>query len=385
MIPKIYIAIDNCFATKRWTKPERWAEIIRESGIKYVESSADTECDMLYSDGEYLKRWQRETAAACERNGLEISCAYTGHGTYSTLGLTHTDKGCRERMLKEWMFPHIDNAARFGAVAGFYCHAFDDTVLQSPERYEEYKEILYAQMERIAEYAYKKGVVPSLEQMYSPRQYPWRIKDGADIAGSVSRKAPLRITIDTGHQTGQRLFLRPDEEEIRKAIRNRTALYVGTDRAQSLLQSAKDGSVSEDEAVDGIIGIIQSTGYMFAEERDGSAEEWLKALGYCSPVIHLQQTDGLSSSHRDFSEESNANGIITGEKVLRSLYVCYKNLKGGMQPAEKIYLTLELFYPNTAYNGDILNSIRSSVEYWRRFVPYDGIPLDYAVKLTEGE
>ena len=119
---------------------------------------------------------------------------------------------------------------------------------------------------------------------------------------------------------------------------------------------------------------------MFAEEKDGSPWEWLKALGSRSPVIHLQQTDGKSSSHRDFSEESNKSGIITGEKVLKSLYTCYKNLKDGARPAEKIYLTLELFYSNTTYNSDIIRSIRSSVEYWRHFIPYDGIPLDFAVK-----
>ncbi len=385
MYPKIYLSIDNCFATKRWTKPAEWAEIVKECGLKYVESSADTECDMLYSDKEYLKRWRNETEKACGRYGLEIDCAYTGHGTYSTLGLTHTDKDCRERMLKEWMFPHIDNAANFGAVAGFYCHAFDDSVMQNPEEYGKYKKILYSQLERIAEYAEKKGVSPSLEQMYSPRQYPWRIKDGNDLVRELSETSPFRITIDTGHQTGQRLFLRPDDGKIREAIKDRTELYVGTDGAQSLLRKAKDGSISEDEAVAGINGIIQSTEYMFADEKDGSAEEWLKALGSCSPVIHLQQTDGLSSSHRDFSDESNANGIITGEKVLKSLYICYRNLPDGAQPAEKIYLTLELFYANTAYNCDIIRSIRSSVEYWRRFIPYDGIPLDYAAALAEGE
>ncbi|MBR6427196.1 MAG: hypothetical protein IKS28_05160 [Clostridia bacterium] len=380
MYPKIYLSIDNCFATKRWTKPGRWAEIIKESGLRYVETSADTECDMLYSDKDYLRRWREETAETCERNGLTVDCTYTGHGTYSTLGLTHTDKDCRERMLKEWMFPHIDNAGYFGAVAGFYCHAFDDTVMQDPEEYGRYKEILYSQMERIAEYAEKKGVTPSLEQMYSPRQYPWRITDGEDIVKGLSGKMPFCITIDTGHQTGQRLFRRPDRESIENAIDEKREIYVGTDEALRTLRSAINGEINAKDAAEKIDRMAERTEYMFAEEKDGSPWEWLKALGSRSPVIHLQQTDGKSSSHRDFSEESNKSGIITGEKVLKSLYTCYKNLKDGARPAEKIYLTLELFYSNTTYNSDIIRSIRSSVEYWRHFIPYDGIPLDFAVK-----
>ena len=382
--PKLYISIDNCFATKRWTKPERWAEIIKESGAKYVESSADTECDMLYSSVQYLRRWRENAARACEKNGLEINCTYTGHGTYSTLGLTHTDRDCRERMLKEWIFPHIDNAAYFGAIAGFYCHAFDDSVLQSPDKYARYKDVLYSQMERIAEYGYKRGVTPSLEQMYSPRQYPWRIRDGTDLINAVNKKAPFYLTIDTGHQTGQRLFVRPDAQSVIKAVEEKREIYAGTDASQKILAKAINGEISAAEAAERITEAADRTEYMFAEEKDCSPWEWLKALGCYSPVVHLQQTDGKTSSHRDFSAGSNRDGIITGEKVLKSLLWCFKNPKAGAKPVEKIFLTLELFFSNTAYNDDVIASLRSSVEYWRNFIPYDGIPLDYAVKQIRG-
>ena len=45
--PKIYLAIDNCFGSKRWTEPREWMDTIKSLGVYYVEASADTECDPL--------------------------------------------------------------------------------------------------------------------------------------------------------------------------------------------------------------------------------------------------------------------------------------------------------------------------------------------------
>ena len=49
MYPRIYLAIDNCFASKRWSTPADWMKVISDAGIYYVEASADNECDPLYS------------------------------------------------------------------------------------------------------------------------------------------------------------------------------------------------------------------------------------------------------------------------------------------------------------------------------------------------
>lgn len=74
--------------------------------------------------------------------------------------------------------------------------------------------------------------------------------------------------------------------------------------------------------------------------------------------------------------------MITGEKLLTSLYESYNtpNENGMPMPVEDIYLTLELFYPNTAKGYDIVNSLGISAEYWRRFIPEDGMTLDELVK-----
>ncbi len=380
MFPKLYLAIDNCFASKRWTRPKEWAAIIRDSGLHYVECSADTECDMLYSDPGYLNDWRKDAANECEKNGIGIATVYTGHGTYSTLGLTHLDGRCRDRMREDWMFPHIDHAAGLKAIAGFYCHAFDNTMLQDPAFYEAYREILFDQMRKIATYGAEKGVIPSLEQMYCPHQYPWRISDAEQILSEVSRTAPLYITIDTGHQSGQRRYLRPDRSAILEAITGGKAIYVGPDRSQEILQAALEGAVPAEEAAERILEINRNYGYLFAEYRDGETWEWIRRLGAYSPILHLQQTDGLSSSHRDFSPASNAAGLIMGEKVIGALYDSFTApVLSAMPPrVDAICLTLELFYANTALNRAVTDSIGISAAYWRRFIPYDGIPLDEA-------
>jgi hypothetical protein len=59
-LPKIYLAIDNCFASKRWTNPGDWMSIIADTGVNYVEASADNEIDPIYSTEIYRRKWLDE-------------------------------------------------------------------------------------------------------------------------------------------------------------------------------------------------------------------------------------------------------------------------------------------------------------------------------------
>ncbi|HHV59513.1 MAG TPA: hypothetical protein GXX49_04335 [Clostridiaceae bacterium] len=118
--------------------------------------------------------------------------------------------------------------------------------------------------------------------------------------------------------------------------------------------------------------------YLFAEYEDGDTYAWLGKLGCYSPIIHLQQTDGNSSSHRPFTQEYNKTGIIDGGKVLRAIYDSYINgAPDGFPPkCEKLYLTLEVFSGTADYNRDILFRLKKSVEYWRQYIKEDGMRLD---------
>jgi len=130
MLPDIYLAIDNCFASKRWTKPLRWMEVCRDIGVYYVEASADTECDPLYTTSGYLREWTDAIRDAKRETGITVFGLYSGHGTYATLGLGHDDRRIRKHILYNWLFPMIDTAAALNAGLGFFCHAFSEEVLK---------------------------------------------------------------------------------------------------------------------------------------------------------------------------------------------------------------------------------------------------------------
>ena len=76
--PKIYLSVDNCFASKRWTHPQDWMKVISECGIHYVEASADNECDPLYMDEAYLSNWTKDIRKHAPEYQIQIANLYSG-------------------------------------------------------------------------------------------------------------------------------------------------------------------------------------------------------------------------------------------------------------------------------------------------------------------
>jgi len=217
--------------------------------------------------------------------------------------------------------------------------------------------------------------------MYSPNQIPWTEKGTETLLKEInSEGSPFYITIDTGHQTGQRKFLRPSAEEIRKGLRKtgKKNLWLGPASAYDIFRRLK----KKEEITDSDVKLLerQMDGYpfLFAEEKDGDPYYSIEPPGRYSPIIHLQQTDGTSSSHLPFTPENNRKGIIKAEKVLQSLKKSYeKGQKEGMPPAcKKIYLTIEVFSGTADLPCKIIENLRTTVNYWRRFIPEDGQALN---------
>ena len=83
--------------------------------------------------------------------------------------------------------------------------------------YKETEAELYARLADIALYCRELGIpAPSVEQMYTPHQIPWTIKGSKQLLKEVYRlsSSPFYLTLDTGHQSGQRKFLKPDAHAI---------------------------------------------------------------------------------------------------------------------------------------------------------------------------
>lgn len=88
---------------------------------------------------------------------------------------------------------------------------------------------------------------------------------------------------------------------------------------------------------------------------------WLEKLGKYSPIVHIQQTELNRSNHWPFIPEYNEKGIIQPERVLEALE------KSG---AEDVLLLFEIYH-REHWDTDrrVIDDLKSSVEYWRRYVP----------------
>lgn len=382
--PKIYLTIDNCFASKRYTHPSEWARVIRDLGLTYVEASADNECDPMYMGGEYLKWWSGEVQRAMAETGIVVANLYSGHGTYATLGLSHNHPIVRDRFLNDWLKPMAKTAASVGAGLGFFCHAFSDSVLQDPAKYQEFERTLYENLAELAAFGKKERLgVLGVEQMYTPHQIPWTVAGAEKLLADVYRigGAPFYLTVDVGHMNGQRKFVRPDNEKLLelhgrfKAGDPVPELWLGPEKAVRLFESSDALPLAE------INAIMDEYPYMFAPWEDGDPYRWLSKLAGYSPIIHLQQATATASPHWAFTRENNARGIVEPVRVLKAIREHYDSTPAeGLPPLlPDLYLTLEIFTGTADINRAVLQRIRESVVYWRQFIPEDGLTLDKLV------
>ncbi|HEY3417742.1 MAG TPA: TIM barrel protein [Armatimonadota bacterium] len=384
--PRIYLAIDNCFASKRWTAPSDWAGVISDLGLRYVEASADNEIDPLYSTPEVLADWREEVLAAQQHTGVQVVSLYSGHGTYSTLGLAHPDPRVRAHMREDWLKVMLRNTSALHAGLGFFCHAFNEATLHDPAAYHAAVDCLYDDLAEVARTAEEYGVTVGVEQMYTPHQLPWTIDSARLLLQAVTRRAqsPFYLTIDTGHQVGQRKFLRPDRPALLRALKqfrdtgSLDGCWLGPPSAYRYLREA--AAASEDCQSSYLAQAEEEIArhpYLFAGDMDGDPYAWLSRLACYSPIIHLQQTDGKASAHRPFTDEYNRDGLIKPEKVLRAIAEAYAHDEEADLPprCEKLYLTLEIFSGTADLPVDILSRLQRSVSYWRQAIPEDGLPL----------
>ena len=384
--PRIYLALDNCFASKRWTTPSRWLRLARDLGVYYVEASADNECDPFYMDQEYLDDWIGEIKRMEQETGVKVVNLYSGHGTYATLGLAHHDARIRYRMQHDWLAKMIELAGRLDTGLGFFCHAFTQSLLQRRDAYREACADLYRRLADLAAIAGEKMVNIGVEQMYTPHQIPWTLEGARELMAKVYALSghPFYITIDTGHQTGQRKFLKPTRDQIRAAFRvyreqgRIDHFWIGPRSAHMLFKHLGESADAMDKGLDAIAEEQAAYPYLFAGYDDGDPYAWLEQLGCYSPIIHLQQTPGDRSAHLPFNAEQNVTGIIKGEAVLQAVAKSYRTQPAeGLPPrCSDIYLTLEIFAGTADFPLDIYYKLKDSVSYWRRFIPEDGLRLD---------
>ena len=390
--PLIYLAIDNCFASRRWTNPLVWASLVKGLGVRYVEASADNECDPLYTTPDYLADWVKAVRGLPDYPGVKVANFYTGHGTYFTTGLTHTDRRIRDRIMNDWLKVMMRVAAEAGAGLGFACHAFSEWVLQDPARYAAFEDDLYDRLAELARYGAEAGTQSvGVEQMYTPHMIPWTLAGSAHLLREVWARSgkPFYLTIDTGHQWAQRRFLRPSRAQLEAALARlrSTGSLAGTCWlprycAHWLYEAAEAPAARAEGYLEKSEAEMDRYPYLFAQPEDGDPYLWLERLGCYSPIIHLQQTAGDRSAHLPFTAANNATGIIHPRQVLEALARSYLGPPDPAMPprCQTIYLTIEVFAGTGDFPADLLEGLKETVRYWRRLVSRDGMTLEEALR-----
>lgn len=388
--PRLFLAIDNCFAAKRWTEPDQWMALTRRLGLQLVETSADTECDPLYMGAAYMRRWAAAVRAASHTHGVRVANLYSGHGTYSTLGLAHTDNHVRLRFRDRWLKPMIRAAASLQAGVGFFCHAFSQSVLADRDRYRRMLGRLVEDLADVGRYAAEHLERPiSVEQMYTPHQPPWTIGGAVELLQQVcAAGAALYVTVDTGHAHGQQLHLRPTAETIDAVLDGELEagqVWLGHPDAYRVVHGHRQGSRSRGDAREQLTHLIEQHPYLYADPVDSDPYAWLTTLGPWSPIIHLQQTDNSCSSHAPFTGQHNGGGIIHPLPLMRALADGYRNPAPAAMPPRcgEIFLTIEVFAGTAAHPQRLVDQLVESVQYWRSAIPVDGIPLSQALANAE--
>jgi sugar phosphate isomerase/epimerase len=388
--PQVYLTLDNCYAIKRWIRPSQWIPLAKELGFSSLEASTDNEFDPLFSTPEYRRDWIAEVKEYEQKCAVKVRSFYTGYQTYRTAGLAHPDPRVRRKLQDDWLKPLVLHAEELGADIGFYLHAIEEEALQDPVKYREVCVRTVKEIAEAAAFAAAHGEIKlCCEQMYAPYLTPWTVKGTKEFLKFIYASGyPVYTTVDLGHMVGQRKFTIPDKERILSALevfrkgRRLRGQWFGPRTAYKKLKEQAEKSPDSDEIfVREFLAYLEPFEYLFAPLEDSDPYRWLKELGAWSPIIHMQQTDGFTSSHAPFIPETNAKGIIEGSKFFKALAESYNRPEEPGMPryADSIVLVFEIFLGNVTYPYDGLENLKETLEYWRRFVPHDGMTLDAVI------
>jgi D-erythrulose 1-phosphate 3-epimerase len=253
------LGINNCFAVKRWPRPEDWAQVVRyELGLEIVELSLDL---METFNDQERRRTAESVLTVLGEHGLRAETVFTGLAAYSENLLMHPDAE-RRRAALEWYLGVVDLAGGLGASGvGGHVGAMSVPDWTDPERRAERWAGLQRSLAEIAACAQSAGLDYLLvENLASPREPSTIAGLETLLTGGDAGHVPVRLCLDVGHQ-----------------------------------------------CVPGTTGA----------DRDPYA--WLSHFSTRLAEVQLQQSDGLADHHWPFTAERNAVGRIDPGWVLDAL------------------------------------------------------------------
>jgi D-erythrulose 1-phosphate 3-epimerase len=254
---RVVLGINNCFAVKRWPRPDEWAQIVSEElGLEVVQHSldlADLDLD--------LEAEAQAVHDACGLNGVGIHSVFTGLVAYSANLMLAPEPAERERGETYWAAA-IRFAAKLGAKGvGGHVGSLSRHDADNPARRDAVWAELRQRLARLSELARKHELDALLVENMACDREPSRMSDMRSLMSSANdSRAAITLCLDVGHQC-----------------------VPGTD----------------------------------GDEADPYA--WLATLGRHASVIHLQQTDAEADHHWPFTSQYNQRGRIRAPLVLEAL------------------------------------------------------------------
>ncbi len=257
---RVTLGINNCFAVKRWPRPDDWAAIVRDDlGLDTVELSLDL------LDGPDTRagrdRLAEQTRVALARHGLRAGTVFTGLAAYSLNLLMHPDAEYRAAA-RRWYREAIYLTAQLGATA-------------------------------------VGGHVGALS-----------VPDAADPAARAQRWADLRENLAELAAHAHQLGL--DHLLVENLV---------TDREPSTM-ALIENILTERSVVRAPIQLCLDLGHPFASGAAGPDADpyaWLAHFGPRIAEVQLQQSDGLGDRHWPFTPEHHAAGRVDPGQVLDTL------------------------------------------------------------------
>jgi D-erythrulose 1-phosphate 3-epimerase len=251
------LGINNCFAVKRWPRPDDWAAIVADDlGLDTVELSLDL-LDGL-DTAAARDRMAEQTRVALVRHGLRAGTVFTGLAAYSFNLLMHPERDYRDAAVR-WYSGVIDLTAALGATAvGGHVGTLSVPDCADPARRAQRWAGLRDHLAELAAYAHQRGLDHLLVENLVTDREPSTMDLAENILAERSvARAPIQLCLDLGHPFAS-----------------------------------------------GAVG------------PDADPYAWLEHFGPRIAEVQLQQTDGLADRHWPFTPERNATGRVDPGKVL---------------------------------------------------------------------
>ncbi len=299
----VRLGMNANFAAMRYPEPEVWLRIVGEElGLRYAQYFLDL-CEPTWPD-EIRRRIVAETLHWAREYGVQIPTLFSGAIAHRYNLFLHPDEDVRLYFV-QWYRRMLDTAAEIGCeAAGSYLGSFSLRDWNDVKRREYVLSHALDLYRELTHYAQERGFkYLMLEPMSTPREYPSTMREAEELYARVNEEAaiPVKACLDVGH------------------------------------------------------GRVRT-----GEPEDADPYAWLRRFGAISPIVHIQQTDKLSSKHWPFTLKTNAQGVIEADKVLEALQA---------SGATETLLVLELDYPAfEPFDDQMLDDLHASVRYWRQYI-----------------